>query len=208
MDDPATSLHNPADVEGGPLAGAINRHAKVAWKTGTSYGYRERLVDRHHRPLDHRRVDRPPRRHPVARPVRRRWPPLPLLFQIVDMLRARRACAGAAGHVGRGLLAARRRGRPTDPALCRQRRRAGAAKKDDALPRLADVGAWSSGLLTPARRRKGTSAVPRPVQLARWPALATPWLSVDDRARSALPPLRRPTRPIHWIVPRRSASPA
>src|SRR6185437_5190745 len=32
---------NPADVEGAPLAGAIDRHANVAWKTGTSYGYRD-----------------------------------------------------------------------------------------------------------------------------------------------------------------------
>jgi penicillin-binding protein 1C len=85
----------------------------------------------------------------------------------------------------------------TDPALCRQRRTAWVL--DDALPPTfaeRDLGAWSAGLLTLRVNEKGQrlsgachAAREHTIQLARWPALATPWLSVDDRARSALPPL-------------------
>jgi penicillin-binding protein 1C len=58
------------------------------------------------------------------------------------------------------------------------------------------LGAWAAGLVTLRVNGKGQRLSgachanhERMLQLARWPALATPWLSVDDRASSALPPL-------------------
>ncbi|MGB3268705.1 MAG: penicillin-binding protein 1C, partial [Rhodanobacter sp.] len=85
----------------------------------------------------------------------------------------------------------------TDPALCRQRRTAWVL--DGALPPTfaeRDLGAWSSGLLRlrvneRGERLSGTCHAAREhaMELARWPALATPWLGVADRERSALPPL-------------------
>jgi len=81
--------------------------------------------------------------------------------------------------------------------LCRQRRSAWVL--DDALPPTfaeRDLGAWSAGLLRLRVNAKGQrlsgachAAHERTIQLARWPALATPWLRVDDRAAAALPPL-------------------
>jgi penicillin-binding protein 1C len=190
---------NPADVEGGPLAGAIDRHATVAWKTGTSYGYRDAwsigVTDRWTVGVWIGRPDGTPSPGQYGAVTA-----LPLLFQIVDMLPSRggraRAQPASVKPVGicwplGGAVAA------TDPALCRQRRSAWVL--DDALPPTfaeRDLGAWSSGLLTLRVNAKGQrlsgachASHERTIQLARWPALATPWLSVDDRARSALPPL-------------------
>ena len=57
-------------------------------------------------------------------------------------------------------------------------------------------GAWSSGSRTLRVNQHGQrlsgachAAHERTIQLARWPLLATPWLSVDDRRAAALPPL-------------------
>jgi penicillin-binding protein 1C len=85
----------------------------------------------------------------------------------------------------------------TPSALCRQRRTAWVL--DRALPPTfaeRDLGAWSAGLLTlrlddKGRRLSGACHAAREhtIKLARWPALATPWLGVDDRNASALPSL-------------------
>jgi penicillin-binding protein 1C len=190
---------NPADVEGGPLAGAINRHATVAWKTGTSYGYRDAwsigVTDRWTVGVWIGRPDGTPSPGQYGAVTA-----LPLLFQIVDMLPARggrrntqpasvssvEICWPLGGAAG-----------GTDPALCRQRRAAWVL--DDALPPTfaeRDLGAWSSGLLRLRVNQRGQrlsgachAAREHTIELARWPALATPWLGVDDRQRSALPPL-------------------
>ncbi|KZC43666.1 MULTISPECIES: penicillin-binding protein 1C [Rhodanobacter] len=191
--------HNPADVEGAPLAGAINRHERVAWKTGTSYGYRDAwslgVTDRWTVGVWIGRPDGTPSPGQYGAVTA-----LPLLFQIVDMLPQRDASAPArpasvtsvaiCWPLG-GTLAA------TDPALCRQHRTAWVL--DGALPpTFAERGldAWSAGLLTlrvndQGQRLSGACHArrERTIRLARWPALATPWLGVDDRARSALPPL-------------------
>ncbi len=191
--------HNPADVEGAPLAGAINRHERVAWKTGTSYGYRDAwslgVTDRWTVGVWIGRPDGTPSPGQYGAVTA-----LPLLFQIVDMLPQRDASAPArpasvtsvaiCWPLG-GTLAA------TDPALCRQHRTAWVL--DGALPpTFAErvLGAWSAGLLTlrvndQGQRLSGACHArrERTIRLARWPALATPWLGVDDRARSALPPL-------------------
>lgn len=190
---------NPADVEGGPLAGAINRHATVAWKTGTSYGYRDAwsigVTDRWTVGVWIGRPDGTPSPGQYGAVTA-----LPLLFQIVDMLPSR------GGHARAQPASVSRRDicwplggafENTPASLCRQRRSAWVL--DDALPPTfaeRDLGAWSAGLLslrvdTKGQRLSGAchAAHERTIQLARWPALATPWLGVDDRAAAALPPL-------------------
>ena len=190
---------NPADVEGGPLAGAINRHATVAWKTGTSYGYRDAwsigVTDRWTVGVWIGRPDGTPSPGQYGAVTA-----LPLLFRIVDMLPAR------GGHARAQPASVSRRDicwplggtlENTPASLCRQRRSAWVL--DDALPPTfaeRDLGAWSAGLLSLRVDAKGQrlsgachAAHERTIQLARWPALATPWLGVDDRAAAALPPL-------------------
>jgi len=192
--------NNPADVEGAPLAGAINRHANVAWKTGTSYGYRDAwsigVTDRWTIGVWIGRPDGTPSPGQYGAVTA-----LPLLFQIADMLPQR----GGRTHVAQpasvravdvcwplGGAAA-----STPAPLCRQRRTAWVL--DDALPPTfaeRDAGAWSPGLLTlrvdgHGRRLSGAcrAAQERTIRIARWPVLATPWLSVGDRHAAALPTL-------------------
>ncbi|MEP7186050.1 MAG: penicillin-binding protein 1C [Rhodanobacter sp.] len=190
---------NPADVEGGPLAGAINRHAQVAWKTGTSYGYRDAwsigVTDRWTIGVWIGRPDGTPSPGQYGAVTA-----LPLLFQIVDMLPARGGHVFAQPSSVRAVDVCWPLGGAVDAtpsALCRQRRPAWVL--DRALPPTfaeRDLGAWSAGLLSlrlddKDRRLSGTCHAAREhtVELARWPALATPWLGVDDRNASALPPL-------------------
>ncbi|HTH69409.1 MAG TPA: penicillin-binding protein 1C, partial [Rhodanobacter sp.] len=176
-----------------------NRHATVAWKTGTSYGYRDAwsigVTDRWTVGVWIGRPDGTPSPGQYGAVTA-----LPLLFQIVDMLPSRGGHARAQPASVKsveicwplgGAVAA------TDPALCRQRRSAWVL--DDALPPTfaeRDLGAWSSGLLTLRVNEKGQrlsgachAAHEHTIQLARWPPLATPWLGQDDRESSALPPL-------------------
>ena len=191
---------NPADVEGAPLEGAIDRHANVAWKTGTSYGYRDAwalgVTDRWTIGVWIGRPDGTPSPGQYGAVTA-----LPLLFQVADMLPQRGGRAHAAPPAGvqaveicwplGGARAA------TPAPLCRQHRTAWVL--DGALPPTfaeRDLGAWASGLLTlrvdeRGRRLSGAchASHEHTVQLARWPALLTPWLGVDDLRASALPPL-------------------
>ena len=192
--------HNPADVEGAPLAGAINRHAAVAWKTGTSYGYRDAwsigVTDRWTLGVWIGRPDGTPSPGQYGAVTA-----LPLLFQVVDMLPQR----GGQAHAARpasvtpveicwplgGTVAA------TPVAQCRQRHTAWTL--DGALPpTFAERGpdAWASGRLAlrvdaQGRRLSGGchGVGEHTVELARWPALLTAWLDARDRLASALPPL-------------------
>jgi len=191
---------NPADVEGAPLAGAINRHDSVAWKTGTSYGYRDAwaigVIDRWTVGVWIGRPDGTPSPGQYGAVTA-----LPLLFQIVDILPQRGGRPHAAQPASvRAVDICWPLGGAFDataPAQCRQRRAAWVL--DGALPPTfaeRDLGAWAAGLVTLRVNGKGERLSgachanhERTLQLARWPALATPWLSVDDRASSALPPL-------------------
>jgi penicillin-binding protein 1C len=191
---------NPADVEGAPLEGAINRHGNVAWKTGTSYGYRDAwaigVTDRWTVGVWIGRPDGTPSPGQYGAVTA-----LPLLFQIDDMLPQRGGRVHAAQPASvKALDICWPLGGPaatTDPALCRQHHMAWVL--DDAVPPTfaeRDLGAWTAGLLRlrvdeKGRRLSGAchAAHEHTMQLARWPALATPWLSVDDRASGALPPL-------------------
>src|SRR5574337_1615850 len=161
--------HNPADVEGAPLAGAINRHATVAWKTGTSYGYRDAwsigVTDRWTVGVWIGRPDGTPSPGQYGAVTA-----LPLLLQIVDLLPQGGARApmrpasvtsvdicwplgGAAAD--------------TDLQLCRQRRTAWVL--DGALPPTfaeRGLGAWSAGLLTLRVNDRG-QRLPRPPRAQR-----------------------------------------
>ncbi|WP_254424377.1 penicillin-binding protein 1C [Rhodanobacter sp. C05] len=192
--------HNPADAEGAPLEGTINRHDAVAWKTGTSYGYRDAwaigVTDRWTIGVWIGRPDGTPSPGQYGAVTA-----LPLLFQVVDILPQRGGRAHAAQPasvravdicwpLGTAFNA-------TPANLCRQRRTAWVL--DEALPPTfaeRDLGAWASGLVSLRMNDQGQrlSAAcharhEHRVQLARWPTLVTPWLSVDDRTSSALPPL-------------------
>ncbi|HZX69464.1 MAG TPA: penicillin-binding protein 1C [Rhodanobacter sp.] len=191
---------NPADVEGAPLAGVINRHANVAWKTGTSYGYRDAwsigVTDRWTIGVWIGRPDGTPSPGQYGAVTA-----LPLLFQIADMLPQRGGRTHAAQPTSvrstdicwpLGGSAA------TTPApLCRQRRTAWIL--DNAIPPTfaeRDLGAWSSGLLTLRVNQRGQrlsgachAAHEQTIRIARWPVLATPWLSIDDSRAATLPPL-------------------
>ncbi|MEO6925137.1 MAG: penicillin-binding protein 1C, partial [Rhodanobacter sp.] len=126
---------------------------------------------------------------------------LPLLFQIADMLPQRGGRTHAAQPASvraadicwpLGSAAA-----TTPAALCRQRRTAWVL--DDAIPPTfaeRELGAWSSGLLAlrvndHGQRLSGAchAAHEHTIQIARWPVLAAPWLSVDDQRAAAMPPL-------------------
>ncbi|WP_254425175.1 penicillin-binding protein 1C [Rhodanobacter sp. B04] len=191
--------HNPADVEGAPLEGAINRHAAVAWKTGTSYGYRDAwsigVTDRWTVGVWIGRPDGTPSPGQYGAVTA-----LPLLFQLTDMLPGRGGSHAAQPASVRAVDICWPLGAAagaTPGKLCRQRRTAWVL--DDALPPTfaeRDLGAWTSGLLTLRVNDKGQrlsgachARHESTIQLARWPTLVTPWLSVDDRSSSALPPL-------------------
>jgi penicillin-binding protein 1C len=191
---------NPADVEGAPLDGTVNQHGVVAWKTGTSYGYRDAwaigVTDGWTIGVWIGRPDGTPSPGQYGAVTS-----LPLMFAVVDMLPDGRAHSHATqpANVQRvdicwplGSAAS-----ATPAALCRQRRVAWAL--DGALPPTfaeRDITAWSAGLITVrvdahGHRLSATchSKAEHRIQIARWPALATSWLSTDDAVQAALPPL-------------------
>ena len=191
---------NPADVEGAPLAGVINRHANVAWKTGTSYGYRDAwsigVTDRWTIGVWIGRPDGTPSPGQYGAVTA-----LPLLFQIADMLPQRgggtHAAQPASVHAAEICWPLGAAAAATAAPLCRQRRTAWVL--EDAIPPTfaeRDLGAWSSGLLTLRVNARGQrlsgachDAHEHTIQIARWPVLAAPWLSVDDQRAAAMPPL-------------------
>lgn len=190
---------NPADVEGAPLEGAINRHANVAWKTGTSYGYRDAwsvgVTDRFTIGVWIGRPDGTPSPGQYGAVTA-----LPLLFQIADMLPRGGASHAAQPASVRAVDICWPLGRAaanTAAPLCRQRQRAWVL--DDAVPPTfaeRGLGAWSAGLLKLRLNAQNQrlsaschSAHEHAITLARWPALATPWLSVADQRAAAVPSL-------------------
>lgn len=177
--------------------------ARVAWKTGTSYGYRDAWA------LGSTR------RHTVGvwvgRPDGTPLPgqygavtALPLLFEVIDSLPRTRGDAMPAvppANVSR-IEVCWPLGLPPDPRrphLCRKRLQAWTL--DDALPPTfaeRDARLWNAGVErfeVDARSGLRVSAecarehVREPREVARWPALASPWLAAETRRASRLPPL-------------------
>nr|WP_240734185.1 penicillin-binding protein 1C [Dyella soli] len=191
---------NPADVAGAPLDGTVRSQDAIAWKTGTSYGYRDAwaigVTDDWTFGVWIGRPDGTPSPGQYGAVTA-----LPLMFNVASMLpdshsnpRLPRPASVSAVDVCWPLGGAA----ATTPAeLCRDRRTAWTL--DGALPPTfpeRDLSAWMGGLLTVRvdshqRRLSATchGADEHTVTLARWPALATPWLGPADAAAAALPPL-------------------
>lgn len=191
---------NTASAEGAPLEGATNTRAPLAWKTGTSYGYRDAWAlgvnDTWTIGVWVGRPDGTPSPGQYGAVTA-----LPLLFAIDGMLPMPRARTVASRPPSvrqadicwpLGGLA-----RETSPEQCRQRRSTWIL--DGAVPpTFAERGltAWASGLVNVRVDRKGQrlsgacrGGEGHTVQIARWPALAAPWLDDADLKASALPPL-------------------
>jgi penicillin-binding protein 1C len=192
--------NNPADVDGAPLDGAINRHASVAWKTGTSYGYRDAwaigVTDDWTVGVWIGRPDGTPSPGQYGAVTA-----LPLMFNVTDMLPITHRHAHAAQPASVSAVAIcwplGEAAASTAANLCRQRRTAWTLY--GALPPTfpeRDLTAWSAGRLTlriDSQRRRLSATChaknERTLTIARWPALATPWLDDDDAAAANIPPL-------------------
>ena len=176
---------------------------RVAWKTGTSYGYRDAWA------LGSTRrytvgvwVGRPD-----GTPLPGQYgalTALPLLFETIDSLPTARGDASARPPPP-GVAAVDvcwPLGVPPDPAapeLCRRKRQAWTL--DGHVPPTfaeRDARAWNAGIerfdvdASTGQRLTGECTrlhVRRAASIARWPALAAPWLSQDARAAAQLPPL-------------------
>ncbi|TWT23784.1 penicillin-binding protein 1C [Luteimonas marina] len=190
----------PGEREGMFDAG---RRPRVSWKTGTSYGYRDAWAIGG------------TRRHTVGvwvgRPDGTPLPgqygaitALPLLFEVVDSLPRARGDGvrppppgSVAEHAVCWPLGTAAEAQP--PTLCQ--RRFDAWVLDGAIPPTfaeRDARLWSAGLArfdvdaTTGLRLSADCRrphVPRATEIARWPALASPWLPASTRRASRLPPL-------------------
>jgi len=175
---------------------------RVAWKTGTSYGFRDAWAIGSTRDYTVAVW--------IGRPDGTPLPgqygavtALPLMFQVVDSLPRKALGATPApppASVGEAAICWPL-GLAYDPDhadLCHQKRTAWVL--DGVVPpTLAEreAGSWSAGRLrlrvdvaNGMRLSAGCSApAEREVDVARWPALAYPWLPRDLRRRASLPPL-------------------
>jgi penicillin-binding protein 1C len=176
---------------------------RVAWKTGTSYGFRDAwALGGTARYTVGVWVGRPD-----GTPLPGQYgaiTALPLLFEVVDSL------PRAPGDASRrGLPASVRRvdicwplGLPPDPeapGLC-QRKREALALAESLPPTLPERESrlWGAGRLSlevdassglRLSASCGAGHVRKPIEIARWPGLAYPWLPAAERRASAVPRL-------------------
>ncbi|MBB1061836.1 penicillin-binding protein 1C [Marilutibacter spongiae] len=195
-------------LEDNPRPGIVDSfdasgRARVAWKTGTSYGFRDAWA------LGGTR------RHTVGvwvgRPDGTPLPgqygavtALPLLFEVVNALPRHRGDA-AASPPPPGVEAIQAcwplglAFDPRAPSLCRRKRDAWTLA-GVVPPTAAERGArlWNAGIErfqvdgTTGKRLSADCARPHrrvAAERARWPALASPWLTRAERRAAALPPL-------------------
>lgn len=177
-------------------------HPRVAWKTGTSYGFRDAWAMG------------TTRSHTVGvwigRPDGTPLPgqygavtALPLLFQLVDSLP--RAPASTTTDAPPASVSEVEICWPLGLAfdvkqadLCQQKHKAWIL--DGVIPptlSARDAKSWSAGLVhvrvdadSDERLSPGCTAThTREVEIPRWPSLVYPWLTPDQRRRSSLPPL-------------------
>lgn len=195
-------------LESNPRPGELEQYdrgtrPRVAWKTGTSYGFRDAwAVGGTRRYTVGVWVGRPD-----GTPLPGQYgaiTALPLLFEVVDALPGGSRDAARVpppanvaeidicwplGIAAEGLPA----------SLCQRRRKAWTL--DGVVPpTFAERGArlWNAGRerfevdADSGRRVSAVCSLPHPVEpreIARWPALASPWLSAETRHASTLPPL-------------------
>jgi len=191
--------NNPARVEGAPLEGAARDGESLAWKTGTSYGYRDAwavgVTDDWTIGVWIGRPDGTPSPGQYGAVTS-----LPLLFAVNGMLPVTHARGRAPQPVGVSKVAIcwplGTAADVTPPTECRQTHDSWVL--DHVLPpTFAERGltAWASDRLTVRANAKGQrlsggcSGETHTVSIVRWPVMSMPWLSPDDLAASALPPL-------------------
>lgn len=175
--------------------------ARVAWKTGTSYGYRDAWA-----------IGSTPAYTVgvwVGRPDGTPMPgqygaftALPLMFEVIDTLPRPRVAAPRMPASVRAVDICWPLGTPADaqpPALCH--RRMSAWTLDGTVPPTLperEARAWNAGredfMVDAASGLRLSADCLRPhtmhaVSVARWPVLATPWLTQREREASSLPPL-------------------
>ncbi|MGE5167733.1 MAG: penicillin-binding protein 1C [Deltaproteobacteria bacterium] len=176
---------------------------RVAWKTGTSYGYRDAwAIGTTRRYTVGVWVGRPD-----GTPLPGQYgavTALPLMFEAIDGL-PRNALAATPEPPPRSVTEADVcwplgfAFDPKRPDLCQQRRTAWILNGvvPPTLPE-RDATVWSAGLVqVRVDARSGLRLSPgcdapsvKVVDIARWPALAYPWLSPDLRRASRVPPLQ------------------
>ena len=175
---------------------------RVAWKTGTSYGFRDAWAigssDDFTVGVWIGRPDGTPMPGQYGAITA-----LPLLLQVMDTLPREHASVTSAVPASvRQMVICWPLGLPLDtaePGLCRAKRDAWtlAGSVPPTLPE-RDVRVWSGGLLrlrvdADTGLRLSTSCIARHREaarsIARWPSLAMPWWSVEDRNAAAIPPL-------------------
>ncbi|MGO1069056.1 penicillin-binding protein 1C [Lysobacter sp. CA199] len=196
-------------LEANPRPGSVEQtldasgRPRVAWKTGTSYGFRDAWA------LGSTRrysvgvwVGRPD-----GTPLPGQYgavTALPLLFEVIDSLPRVRGDAVPLPPPAnvRQIEVCWPLGLPPDPAapeLCHRRLQAWTVD-GSVPPTLAerDARLWNAGIerfdvdARSGLRVSAECAKPherKPMQLARWPALASPWLAADIRKAARLPPL-------------------
>ncbi|KRG70669.1 penicillin-binding protein 1C [Pseudoxanthomonas dokdonensis] len=179
-----------------------SRRPPVAWKTGTSYGYRDAwAIGSTARYTVGVWVGRPD-----GTPLPGQYgavTALPLMFEVVDSLPGTRANAGSAapGSVSRQMICwpLGTAPDPATPGLCQRQHEAWIL--DGAVPPTfaeRDAQRWQAGRIDyqvdagSGRRVSATCTREHATvaaSLARWPALAQPWLSRAELAASQLPAL-------------------
>lgn len=193
--------NNPVGLPGVPLQNSSTARTPLAWKTGTSYGYRDAwamgVTDNWTIGVWVGRPDGTPSPGQYGSVTA-----LPLLFAINAMLPSRNStprftqpASVQATDICWPLGTA---ASSTTLEQCRQRRAAWVL--DNSLPPTfaeRDMSVWANGLLTlrvntaGQRLSAGCNDEHEQVrQIARWPALATPWLRSEDIAAASLPPLQ------------------
>ncbi|MBS0456258.1 MAG: penicillin-binding protein 1C [Proteobacteria bacterium] len=182
---------------------------RVAWKTGTSYGFRDAwAIGGTRRYTVGVWVGRPD-----GTPLPGQYgaiTALPLFFQVIDSL-PRHAGDAVATPTPSGVGSVEicwplgTAFDPAHPQLC-ARKMSAWTLDGQVPPTMAERRArlWSAGLqplrvdAQTGQRLSADCAKPHPVRdtaIARWPALASPWLSAAERAQSALPPLAADCQP-------------
>jgi len=177
---------------------------RVAWKTGTSYGFRDAwAVGATRAATVAVWIGRPD-----GTPLPGQYgavTALPLMFQIVDSL-PRDPLGATPSPPPPGVTQVEicwplgLAYDPRHPSLCQQKKTSWIL--DGVVPPTLperDAGSWSAGLVrlrVDARSGERLSAgcthrVERQIEIARWPALAYPWLGPELRRRASLPPLAR-----------------
>ena len=176
---------------------------RVAWKTGTSYGFRDAwAIGGTRRYTVGVWVGRPD-----GTPLPGQYgavTALPLMFEVIDSLPRARSDGVAApppANVAETEICWPLGLPPEEdaPQLCQRRMKAWTL--DGAVPPTfaeRDARLWNAGRerfevdAKTALRLSGECAQPheaQATQIARWPALASPWLSAQTRSASRLPPL-------------------